>query len=339
MRRHQALIAAGGLLPLLLGAVAVVAITRAAGSFPVFDPRSRRAAPIVDLTWFVLVLVALVFLLTEGALLAFVFRYRHRGEPGEPRQIRGHRRLEVAWTVLPALLLAVVFALTVRAMRAVDAAGEPGLTIQVTGHQWWWEYRYPGQGVVTANELHIPAGQDVRLELTSVDVIHSFWVPQLGRKMDVVPGRTNVLFLRADEPGTFRGACAEYCGAQHAWMRLLVIAESPDQFAAWAAAQRQAPGPPATALAGQGRQLFLGGPADCAACHTIAGVSAGTVGPDLTHVGGRQTLAAGALTNSPTNLANWLANPQAVKPGNLMPDLRLSEDEIRALTAYLDSLK
>jgi cytochrome c oxidase subunit 2 len=312
-----------------------------AASFPVFDPRSARAGEIVTLTWIVLGFVALVFVLTETALIYAIIRYRQRGEAGEPRQIVGNRALEIVWTAIPALILLLVFVLTVRAMVNIHAAPVQAgtLTVVVTGHQWWWEYRYPDLGIVTANELHIPAGQTVRLRLVSADVIHSFWAPQLGRKMDLVPGKTNELYLAADQPGTYDGACAEFCGAQHAWMRLRVIADLPDRFAAWVEQQRQPAAAP-SGVAEQGRQLFLQGSGNCAACHTIAGTgAAGQVGPDLTHVGSRQTLGAGVLPNTPEAMARWLRNPQAVKPDSLMPNPRLTEDEVRALTAYLDGLR
>lgn len=324
---------------ILLSTLLLPASARADAPFPVFDPHSARARAIVDLTWFVLVLVAIVFVLTEAALVYFIIRYRHRGETGEPRQIAGNRRLEFAWTAIPVLLLAVVFVLTARTMHTVDAAGTPALTVEVTGHQWWWEYRYPDQGIITANELHLPVGQDVRLRLTSGDVIHDFWVPQLGRKMDLVPGQVNEITLRADRPGTYRGACAEYCGTQHAWMRLLVIADPPDQFAAWLEGQRQPPELATDPVAARGRQFFATGAGNCAACHTVAGYTSGQVGPDLTHIDSRTTLGAGVLTNNSDNLTRWLANPQAVKPGNRMPNPRLSTEEVQALVAYLTSLK
>jgi cytochrome c oxidase subunit II len=330
----RALIAAAGLLawPAAVGAEAN----------PMFAPVSNRARAVVDLTWVVLFFVALVFIIAEGLLIFALVRYRHRGEAGEPRQTFGDRRLEITWTVIPIIILILVFVLTVRAMRVIAAPPPAGDALNVTliGHQWWWEYRYPDLGIVTANELHIPAGKTVHLQLESADVIHDFWVPQLGRKMDVVPGKINRIYVEADKPGVYDGACAEYCGTEHAWMRLKVVADTPTDFDNWVLAQK-APGATPTgtdALAGRG--VFLSSVGNCASCHTISGTATqANVGPDLTHIGSRTTIGAGVLTNTPDNMARWLTNPQEVKPGNLMPDLRLTADEVRALTAYLESLK
>lgn len=313
-----------------------------ADSNPFFNPQSGRAGAIVDLTWVVLFFVALVFLVAEGLLVFAIVRYRGRGEGGEPRQIFGNRRLEIIWTAIPILILILVFVLTVRAMRVIAAPPPAGdaLNVTVIGHQWWWEYRYPDLGIVTANELHIPAGKTVHVQLGSADVIHDFWVPQLGRKMDAVPGKINSFYIESDKPGAFDGACAEYCGTQHAWMRLKVIADAPADFDNWVQAQKTPGAQPASADALAGRGIFLSATGNCASCHTINGTATlASVGPDLTHIGSRTTIGAGVLTNTPDNMARWLTNPQQVKPGNLMPDLRLTPDEVRALTAYLESLK
>ncbi|MGN6813709.1 MAG: cytochrome c oxidase subunit II [Thermomicrobiales bacterium] len=329
-----ALIVAAGLLawPATVGAEAN----------PMFDPQSGRARAVVDLTWVVLFFVALVFIIAEGLLIFALVRYRHRGEAGEPRQTFGNRRLEITWTAIPIVILIFVFILTVRAMRVIAAPPAAGDALNVTliGHQWWWEYRYPDLGIVTANELHIPAGKTVHLQLESADVIHDFWVPQLGRKMDVVPGKINSIYVQSDNPGVFDGACAEYCGTQHAWMRIKVIADSPADFDQWVQAQKATGAQPASPDALAGRGIFLSSAGNCASCHTINGTAnLANVGPDLTHVGSRTTIGAGVLTNTSDNMARWLTNPQQVKPGNLMPDLRLTPDEVRALTAYLESLK
>jgi cytochrome c oxidase subunit 2 len=215
---------------------------------------------------------------------------------------------------------------------------DPDLRIVATGHRYWWEFRYPELGVVTANELHIPIGTDVRVDLQSADVIHSFWVPQLNGKQDLIPGKTNYVALYTDQPGVYLGQCAEFCGLQHAWMLLRVIAEPTAEFNAWVAAQRQPPAPAAGTLAEQGYQVFMS--QTCINCHTIDGTAAtGDVGPNLTHVGSRETLAAGALTNTPENLRRWLDNPQAIKPGAQMPAFGLSQADFAALTAYLEGLK
>jgi len=212
----------------------------------------------------------------------------------------------------------------------------------VIGHQWWWEVKYqdpiPGRIVTTANEIHVPAGRPVLLQLSSVDVIHSFWVPSLHGKRDLIPGHPSSLWIEADRPGTYRGFCAEFCGHQHAHMGLLVIADSPDRYAAWYAAQLETPPPPVDPLAQRGRQVVESAP--CALCHTVQGSQASaSLGPDLTHLGSRRTLAAATLPNTPENLGRWIVDPQTIKPGNPMPANRLSAEDLRAAVAYLESLR
>lgn len=331
--------------PLFVAFLLVLAALPLAGdaaAASIFDPHSPSGTAIARLFRLVLGLSAIVFIVVEVALLACTIRYRQRGEAGEPRQIFGNRRLELLWTGIPALTLAIVFGIMVATMRGVAAgpANDPNtLTIDVIGHQWWWEYRYPDRHFVTANELHLPAGQSVHLRLGSADVIHDFWVPQLGRKMDLIPGQTNDLWIQVDDPGIYAGSCAEYCGAQHAGMRLRVVVESPPDFANWVAGQ-QGGEPQLTGATERGRTLFFQGQGNCTSCHAIAGTAAkGNVGPDLSHVGSRATLAAGVITNTPDTMQRWLVNPQAVKPGNRMPNLRLNEGDARDLAAYLESLK
>ena len=208
----------------------------------------------------------------------------------------------------------------------------------MTGHDWWWEVRYPDQGIVSANEIHVPVGRPVRLRLTSADVIHSFWVPQLTVKTDLIPGQTNTTWIQASNPGTYRGQCAEYCGLQHAKMAILVIADPPDAFARWLANERQPATAAADPLAARGRLALERN--SCAACHTVRGTTAsGTLGPDLTHFGGRRTIGADTLPNTPGNLGGWIVNSQTVKPGNKMPPQPLTPQELQALLAYLESLK
>ncbi|MGH9198367.1 MAG: cytochrome c oxidase subunit II, partial [Acidimicrobiia bacterium] len=213
----------------------------------------------------------------------------------------------------------------------------------VTAHQWWWEYEYPDEGVVAANELHIPIGRPVYLELKSVDVIHSFWVPKLAGKQDVVPGRSNFMTLRATRPDTYFGQCAEFCGLSHANMRLLVVSESEENFEEWIAEQKQPAGKPTNTLALQGEKLFQEG--QCAGCHTIDGTNAqGKVGPNLTHLFARQRFAGAIFDLNRENLVRWLRDPPAMKPmlpdkGLGMPNLNLSEEEIEALVAYLETLE
>jgi cytochrome c oxidase subunit 2 len=218
------------------------------------------------------------------------------------------------------------------------AAGSTALTVEVVGHQWWWEVRYPGTNAVTANEIHIPVGTRVLLIGRSADVIHSFWAPNLNRKIDIIPGRENRILLYADRAGRYRGQCAEFCGIQHAHMGLYVFAEPKAQFQAWLDRMSQPAAPPASAEAQQGARLFASMP--CAGCHAIRGTSAaGKLGPDLTHVESRSTLAALTIPNTPAYLAGWIADPQRYKPGNRMPALDLSDTELRALVAYLEGLK
>jgi len=327
-------------LPLLLLAALPLAQGTAAAS--IFDTHSPSGSSIATLFWIVFGIAAVIFVGVEVALIAFAIRYRQRGEAGEPRQIFGNRRLELLWTGIPALTLAIVFGIMVFTMRGVEAGpvNDPNaLTIEVIGHQWWWEYRYPEQKFVTANELHLPVGRPVHLRLRSDDVIHDFWVPALGRKMDLIPGQTNDLWVQVDSPDVYTGSCAEYCGLQHAGMRLRVFADTPDDFAAWVVGQQRGE-PQVSGDAAQGRTLFFQSQANCVSCHAIDGTTArGNVGPNLTHVGGRTMLAANIITNTPDNMVRWLLNPQVVKPGNRMPNLRLSEHDARDLAAYLESLK
>jgi cytochrome c oxidase subunit 2 len=305
---------------------------------PVFNPASPEGKAISDLFFAVLVICGVILAIVTGLVAYNLVRSRARPGASEPRQVFGNRRMEILWTVVPFLVLVWIFALTVQAMRVSDpgAAGPPDLT--VIGHQWWWEVRYAKSGVITANEIHIPAGERLSVRLESADVIHDFWAPQLGRKMDMVPGWTNHIWLQADRPGTYLGACAEYCGAEHTWMRFLVIAQPPADFAAWAAHQAQPAPAPATGPEERGRQLFL--QMTCVNCHSIQGVSAVTnVAPDLTHLASRRTLGAGVLQNTPADLARWLKNPQAIKPACRMPNLNLTTVQVDDLVSYLRSLQ
>jgi cytochrome c oxidase subunit 2 len=210
--------------------------------------------------------------------------------------------------------------------------------LRIVGHQWWWELDYLKSGAVAANELHIPIRQRLLVELRSADVIHDFWVPELARKMDVVPGHPNHIWLEADHPGTYLGVCAEFCGNEHAWMRFQVIAQPADQFAAWLRDQLEVPPKPNSPDAQRGRQLFVA--RTCSNCHTVMGTPANQrIGPDLTHIASRRMLAGGALENTPENLALWLHDPNTFKPGSNMPNLQLSKDDVRKLAVYLETLK
>jgi cytochrome c oxidase subunit 2 len=287
------------------------------------------------------VVCTVVFLLTAGLLVYAVWRYRAR--PGHMeatlRQAHGNPRLEASLIAVVTLLLLII---AVPNIRALFAASEPpdlahALRVEVVGQQWWWKFSYPSLEVETANELHIPVGRTIVAKLRTDDVIHSFWVPKLAGKMDLIPNKTNQLWFQADEPGVYYGQCAEFCGPSHANMRLRVIAHPEAAFDAWVKAQQAVAEAPADASAQEGMRVFQ---QRCTACHTIAGTPAhGKIGPNLTHFASRQTLAAGLLPNSPSNVQRWLHNPQAVKPGSRMPNLGLSEAEVKALTAYLQQLR
>lgn len=305
-----------------------------------FNPVSPQEQVISHLFITLLVILAAIFVLVVWLVTYNSIRYRHREGAGEPEQKTGLKWLEILWTALPVLLLAVIFVLTVQAMRHADPA-TPQRTpdIVLIGHQWWWEVRYPQAGVITANEIHLPAGEAQLIELRAADVIHDFWVPQVGRKMDMIPGHPNRMWLDVTRPGTYLGACAEFCGAEHAWMRLRVLAQPPDQFRNWLRQQKQVPtqslsGPPA-----QGRRLYQ--QYTCGNCHAIQGTpqNQAQVAPDLTHLASRETLGAGVLRNSPQNLADWMRNPQAIKPACSMPNFHLNRQQVQELVAYLETLR
>jgi cytochrome c oxidase subunit II len=306
------------------------------------DPQSEPARKIETLWWWMLAAAAVVFL---GALFLLALAWWRRDTEGLPllgKNERASTGLVIAFgIVIPLVTLCVLFAVANLSVARDTDAPEPGttkLTIEVTGHQWFWEVRYPGTDAVTANEIHIPARTRVNVVVRSDDVVHSFWAPQLNRKVDAVPGRSNRLLLYADEPGRYRGDCAELCGAQHSRMGLAVYADPADRFRRWLADQARPVGGPAGAAQRAGQQVFLD--SQCADCHTIRGTPArGDIGPDLTHLQSRQTIAALTLPNTRTNVSSWVRDPQAFKPGNRMPVLGLSASEHRALIDYLESLR
>jgi cytochrome c oxidase subunit 2 len=287
--------------------------------------------------WDLLILV----IVTVAFILAVFFFSTRVGEAGPPSSVASSLGLEVAWTMGPALILLAIAVPTVREVfRSQPRQPVKGeLAVNVVAHQWWWEFRYDdGTNVVTANELHIPSNRPIRLRLVSQDVIHSFWVPVLGGKRDVVPGQVNQINLIAQEPGEYYGQCAEFCGLSHANMRFRVFVEPPEQFAAWEKDQ-QAPGaiPAPGTPAAIGAQEFANSP--CTTCHTIKGVSSGYVGPDLTHLASRTTIAGAIMKNDPNDLKQWITHPSAMKPGAQMPDLGLGGDQLNDLVTYLESLK
>ena len=343
------------------------------------------AGPVADQqrTLFLIIfwLAVAVFVVVEGALIYAVIRFRRRPGQGTPAQVHGNRRLEIAWTIAPAIVLIGVAIPSITVILdtqntpkecEVESRTDECLAVNVTAHQWWWEFEYPDYGLVTANELHIPAGKFIDLGLDSADVLHSFWVPKLGGKTDVVPREGNRMWLRADEAGTFQGRCAEFCSISHAKMKFIVIAHPTaensgepcefepcpeEDFDTWVKSQQQeavTPDPTNVAVS-RGKQVFEA--KQCWVCHTIRGVplAAGTIGPDLTHFGSRTTLAAAVLEKPPEdegvareNVARWLRDPAKVKPGNIMardalvyrdPALALSEADIQELTTYLLSLQ
>ena len=311
----------------------------------IFSPASTPADSIYHLSLFVLAICGGIFL-TVFTLLAYaVVKYRQRaGDDGrEPPQIYGSNQMELAWTVIPVLIVVVLFLATARVIHAVEDARLPPSTLEVTaiGHQFWWEFQYPQQGFVTANELHVPVGQGAdgrptRIQLLSADTDHSFWVPKLAGKTDLIPNRVNEMWIEPHETGMYVGQCAQYCGVQHAKMLLRVIVESPADFRKWAAAQ-QNPAAQAGNVA-HGREVFES--TACVNCHTVAGTNAhGKFGPDLTHLMSRETIAAGAAANTRENLRQWIKDPDVIKPGALMPAMQMSEADIDAVTDYLQSLR
>ncbi|HEU5103656.1 MAG TPA: cytochrome c oxidase subunit II [Roseiflexaceae bacterium] len=325
----------GAVLGFVFGSVLLLAGCAAPS---VLAPQGPAAERIAGLWWIMFGLAGAIYGAVVALLLIGLFR-RRRVEPDSERPpSEGQVWILGGGVVLPTAILSLLFVLTLGTMAALAAPPSDALTVEMLGHQWWWEVRYPDAQVTTANELHIPAGRPVRLLLTSADVIHSFWVPELHGKMDLVPGRPNTFWIEARRPGIYRGQCAEYCGYQHAKMAFLVIAEPPDQFAAWLETQRRPAPTLADPLVQQGQQVFLG--SSCRLCHTIRDtVAATTSGPDLTHLADRRTIAAGTLENTRENLANWIRNPQAIKPGNRMPPPDLTAEELQALVAYLESLE
>lgn len=318
------------------GIVAARAGAAWAGAPTFLRPESATAREINSLALVLLAICALVFVVVEGLLVVSIVRFRRRREEDVPQR-HGNLTIEVIWTAIPAVLIAIIFIFTVRTMNTLDLPGGD-VPLRVTGHQWWWEVQYPQAGVTAANEIHVPAGRSVDVSLASADVIHSFWVPQLGGKTDAVPGHTNRVTFLAATPGLYQGQCAEFCGLQHAHMRFDLVVESPAEFSAWLAHQAEPAAKPTTAAAQRGEQVFLTNP--CAGCHAVRGTPAqGALGPDLTHVGGRRMIAAGTLDNTRENLGRWLRDPQAVKPGALMPALPLTDVDLAALVAYLEGLE
>lgn len=299
-------------------------------------PKSDYNRDILEIYQLIFILSVIVFVLVEGALLYAVFRFRARPGDPLPKQIHGSTKLEIGWTILPAVVLVIIGVPSIDLVfKSRSGAPPPGsYPVTAVGHQWWFEFRYPDLNLVTGNELHLVRGRPVDLTIESVDVIHSFWVPQLGGKIDMIPTHQNKLSFTPLEAGYYFGQCAELCGIQHANMRFRVIVHEPPDFDAWVARMRQ--GVTVTAEKAQrGQELF--NQRACAGCHTIEGnqLARGQVGPNLTRLGERTTLAAGIRPNDKQHLVEWIRDPQAVKVGNLMPNLLLPPDEVDAIATYL----
>jgi cytochrome c oxidase subunit 2 len=301
-------------------------------------PRSDFAREILHvygiITWATIVIAAVVVVVLGLVLL----RFRDRPGARLPAQVRGHALLEIGWTIAPALVLLIIAVPTIQVVFRTQSPPPPGaLEVVVRGRQWWWEFSYPAYALTTANELHLPAGRTAVLKLEGPDVIHSFWVPQLGGKRDVIPGRHNQLSFTPDTPGTYLGQCAEFCGTSHANMLLRVVVDPAEAFERWVAAERAPAVQPQAGPAADGATMFAA--SACVGCHTVRGVSSGVIGPDLTHFGRRATLGAGMLPNTVDNVTAWILDPPHIKPGVKMPALGLSEAQARSIAAYLLSLK
>jgi cytochrome c oxidase subunit II len=338
------------LIALCMSAMAASAAAPApfSSSTSVFSPDSTPADSIFGLSLFVMVVTGAIFV-TVFSLLAYSaikFRKRVNDDRREPPQIYGSNQLELAWTVIPVLIVVVLFLTTARVIHGVQDAPQPPGTIHVTvvGHQFWWEYRYPQFGFVTANELHVPVSDPsdptpTFMTLLSADTDHSFWVPRLAGKTDLIPNHPNQMWIDPHETGLFLGQCAQYCGTQHAKMLLRVYVDSRADFDRWVTVQRQsvAAQAPLETSAEEGKRVFEA--TACINCHAVAGtVATGRFGPDLTHLMTRETIASGAAPNTPENLRLWVQNPDAIKPGSLMPAMNLTDSDLDHVTAYLLTL-
>jgi cytochrome c oxidase subunit 2 len=310
---------------------------------PVMSGASEAARRTAQLGWLMLILAAIALLIVLVVLVAAIRRNRRRDPAAVDLSEPGSRFVVAGGVVFPGLVLTALFVIGTATLGIFPEREKPAYTVEVVGRQWWWEIRYLDPELpnrfVTANELHVPVGRPVQVRLTSGDVIHSFWVPDLQGKLDLIPGDTNVLSLKAERAGVYPGRCAEYCGLQHAHMGLDIVAEEPAAFGRWLAAQREPAAAPTDSLGLLGQQLFVGGP--CPLCHTVRGTPArGSVAPDLTHVGSRRTIAAGAVPNSLGHLEGWIANAQAIKPGARMPPItQFSGRELRAVATYVAGLR
>jgi cytochrome c oxidase subunit 2 len=332
----------------LFSAAAALWASEPTGSSPhgtnIFAPASTPAKSIAELSVFVLVITGIIFVVVFALLVYSVVKFRMRAMDGgrEPAQVYGSTQIELAWTIIPTLIVVVLFLATARVIHAIQDAPEPPGAVQVTaiGHQYWWEFRYPRLGIVTANELHIPVSDPAHptptfLQLLSADTDHSFWVPELAGKTDLIPNHPNKMWMDPQRTGVFVGQCAQYCGVQHAKMLLRVSVDAPEDFDAWIRAQQKPAAEDAGALVG--RRVFERNA--CINCHAVTGTpSDGRFGPDLTHLMSRATIAAGAAENTHNNLRLWIQNPSAIKPGSLMPAMKLSDADLDAVVHYMETL-
>jgi cytochrome c oxidase subunit II len=311
----------------------------------IFAPASTPAKSIADLSVFVLVITGIIFVVVFALLVYSVVKFRGRAMDAgrEPAQVYGSTQIELAWTIIPILIVVVLFLATARVIHGIQDAPEPAGAVDVTviGHQYWWEFRYPKLGIVTANELHIPISDPSNptptfLQLLSADTDHSFWVPELAGKTDLIPNHPNRMWMDPQRTGVFLGQCAQYCGTQHAKMLLRVSVDGPEDFATWVRAQQRPAVEDAGAIAG--RRVFEGDA--CMNCHRVDRTSAdGHFGPDLTHLMTRATIAAGAAKNTHDNLRLWIQDPSAIKPGSLMPAMQLSDADLDAVVSYMETLR
>jgi len=311
----------------------------------IFQPQSTPADSIKQLSDFVLAITGMIFVVVFSLLIYAVIKFRQRAGTAdrEPAQVYGSTQIELAWTIIPILIVVVLFLATARVIHAVQDAPKPATAIEITaiGHQYWWEFRYPGLGIVTANELHIPVSDPALptptfLKLLSADTDHSFWIPQLAGKTDLIPNHPNSMWMDPHRTGIFLGQCAQYCGTQHAKMLLRVSVDSPRDFGAWVRAQQKPAIQDEKVIAG--RRVFE--TTACINCHAVGGSAAnGRFGPDLTHLMSRETIASGAAENTKENLRLWIQKPDAIKPGSLMPAMQLNDEDLDALVNYLETLQ
>jgi cytochrome c oxidase subunit 2 len=305
----------------------------------VFNPQSPQARAILDLAIVVIAVMVIIFSVVVGIVTYAWVRFpRWREGERDPEQGQGNKTIEIVWTAIPLAIVMMLFVLSARTMGISDPAPPPKPDIVVIGHQWWWEARYTNSGAVVANEIHIPVGKPVALRLDAMDVLHEFWVPELGRKLTTVPGHPNHLWIQSDKPATYLGFCTEFCGTQHAWMHFLLVAEPEAEFEKWEQAQL-APAPtPLSENAQKGLALFE--QMSCVNCHTIKGtIASATFGPDLTHFASRKQLGAGIVNNMPENLRRWLHDPQQVKVGAKMPNFKFTDEQVTQLADYIETLK